>query len=137
MKKNTWNSVLFLPQMSFSCITAEHSQKGLLNQSCVSVEIFPGGTARCHHHFGTGPHSSKSRVLKDEDVLIHSCKLPSCLVLPKIGLLSAPQREGKIFLYPLGRRERAYKVQTGCEAKVNRHHSRKERDETEAKALVF
>lgn len=68
------------------------------------METFPGGTAHYHHHFGTGPHSSNSGILKDGDVLIHSLKPPSALALPKAGgLLSAPQRKGEIFLYLLDR----------------------------------
>lgn len=72
----------------------------------MSVETFPGGTAHYHHHFGTGPHSSNSIILKDGEVLIHSLKPPSALALPKWGrggLLSVPQRKGEIFLYLLDR----------------------------------
>lgn len=51
----------------------------------MSVDTFPEGKAHYHHHFGTGPHSSKSSVLKDGDVLIHILRSPSALALPKRG----------------------------------------------------
>lgn len=69
--------------MSFSCITAKHSQKSLLNKSRVSVETFPGGTAHYHHQFGTVPHSSNGSILKDGDVLIHMLKSLSAPALPR------------------------------------------------------
>lgn len=126
-KNTTWNSAPFLPQMSFSCITAGHSQKGLLNKPRMSVETFPGGTAPDHHHFGTAPLSSKSNVLMDGAFI--SSKTLLLLCCQRGGLLPAPQREGEVFLHPLDRHERAYKVKAGWEAKVSCHHSRKERGE--------
>lgn len=91
----------FLPQMSFSCITAGHSQKGLLNKPQMSVETFPGGTAPDHHHFGTAPLSSKSNVLMDGAFI--SSKTLLLLCCQRGGLLPAPQRKGEVFLYPLDR----------------------------------
>lgn len=128
--------------MSFSCITAKHSQKGSLNKSRMSVETFPGGTAHYHHHFGTGPHSSNSGILKDGDVLIHSLKPPSALALPKWG-------RGVFCLLPKGKvrsfctswigikeptKSRLPVRQRGAVITAKRE---KERDETETKALVF
>lgn len=78
-KKTTWNPAPVWPQISFSCITAAHSQKRLLNKSRKSVETLPGGRAPHHHHLGTGPQSSHSSRLRDEDVLIHTLKPPLVL----------------------------------------------------------
>ena len=63
--------------------------KGLLNKSRMSVETFPGGTAHYHHHFGTGPHSSKSTVSKDgafissKTLLLLCCHSGGSCLLPK------------------------------------------------------
>ena len=111
-EKTTWNSALFLPQMSFSCITTEHSQKALLNKSCMSVEIFPGRTAtttilepvltvlRAAYW-----KTKMSSFTSSDSLLVSRCQ--------RGGFLSAPQRKGKIFPYPLDWHQKAYKVQAG------------------------
>lgn len=93
-KKPPGTQLHFCPQMPFSCITAGHSQKGLLTKPRMSVETFPGGTAPDHHHSGTGTHSSKSNVLKDGAFISSKSLLLLCCLLPK----------GKVrSLYPLDR----------------------------------